>query len=98
MADLIGASKGPVPTAPAKSGTRDFKAVYGYSYPQELDQAKYISPVINVFDSQGDGDAAVYTGYKFSGLLQKFLLDYAIKVRSGVPLSDEVRQDVNRPI
>lgn len=32
----------------------------------------------------------VFVGYKFCGNLQKFLLDYATKLDSQIPLSDEV--------
>jgi len=32
----------------------------------------------------------VFVGYKFCGNLQKFLLDYASKLDSQIPLSDEV--------
>lgn len=35
----------------------------------------------------------VFTGYKFSRSIQAFLLDYAFKLYSQVPLSDEVKQD-----
>lgn len=35
----------------------------------------------------------VFIGYKFCAQLQKFMLDYAYKVNSGIPLSDEVIYD-----
>ncbi len=95
-ADLIGSEKSGIPVTPQPPGARDFKRVFGYSYPKEMED--FISKTIAVHDLDGDGDGAVYTGYKFSGLLQRFLLDYTVKVQSGLPLSDEVRQDVNTPL
>jgi len=35
----------------------------------------------------------VFVGYKFCGNLQKFLLDYASKLDSQIPLSDEVNSN-----
>ena len=40
---------------------------------------------------------AVFTGYKFSGLLQLFMVDYALKTRGNYPLSDEVKSNAARP-
>ena len=33
----------------------------------------------------------VFTGYKFSENLQKFMLDYSMKTMGNIPLSDEVK-------
>lgn len=33
----------------------------------------------------------VFTGYKFSEKLQKFMLDYSMKTMGNIPLSDEVK-------
>lgn len=78
-------SNGSVIGASNPNAPTAFGAVFGVTFPANLRGAL----------SQTSYADEVYVGYKFCGNLQKFLLDYTFKVNSGIPLSDEVRQDGN---
>lgn len=66
---------------------RDFYTQTTIAYPIDLEEKL----------SDTSDAKTVFTGYKFSGKLQRFLLDYSMKVMSNIPLSDEVKSNANRP-
>lgn len=62
---------------------KTFRATFTATYPVNL------RPKISKVSTAEE----VFVGYKLCGNLQKFLLDYAFKLDSQLPLSDEVAKN-----
>lgn len=62
---------------------KNFGTTFSSTYPASL------RPQISTVSTAEE----VFVGYKLCGNLQKFLLDYAFKLDSQLPLSDEVTQN-----